>query len=128
MTIKRARHDDGDGGYPVHNPKPPTHIPAHPHKYRPIFSTPPIPVADSVCSRCRMDRERFEPGGRECPGGFVLTQGAAFGEAVANVVPLAGGVFSAVQSQPPGRGLVPKACHKRAGRDDGAGLWRTCLH
>ena len=42
-------------------------IPPVLQKIHPIFSTPSIPVADSVRSRCRMDRERFEPGGRECP-------------------------------------------------------------
>jgi hypothetical protein len=47
---------------PLH-PRNPAHSPQNP----PISSTPSISVPDSVRSRCRMDRERFDACGRECP-------------------------------------------------------------
>ena len=60
--------DDGEGGkLCAQSSATALAILPFPQKIHPIFSTPSIPVPDSVRSRCRMDRERFEPGGRECP-------------------------------------------------------------
>ena len=87
----------------------------------------PSPMANSVCSRCRMDRERFDAGGRECPGGGVLTWGGTSGEAVASVVPLAA-CFPSGSHKPatgPGCRFLPATC--RRGGINGPGLWRICL-
>jgi hypothetical protein len=65
-----SEDDDGEQLVPCefcHQPPTTPAIPPYSPKIHPIFSTPSIPVADSDRSRCRMDRERFEPGGRECP-------------------------------------------------------------
>lgn len=80
-------------------------FPPFPHKIHPISSTPSIPVADSVRSRCRMDRERFDAGGRECPGPGVLTWRARLGEAEAIGVPLAAPVRGGASPE----GQVPEA-------------------
>jgi hypothetical protein len=78
------------------------------------FSTPSTPMPYSLHSRCRMDRERFDAGGRECPGPGALTWCARLGEAEAIGVPLAASVSrgkfprTPVESQPPGRDCVPR--------------------
>jgi len=73
-----------------------------------------------------MDRERFDAGGREWPGGGVLTWGGINGEAVASVVPLAACFSSGSRKPATGPGF---SCFRprQAGRSGafGPGLWRT---
>jgi hypothetical protein len=70
----------------------PPRNPAYSQKSTPLFPHPPPPCHTPPHSRCRMDRERFEPGGRECPGPGVLTWRARLREAEAIGVPLAASV------------------------------------
>jgi hypothetical protein len=98
-----SEDDDGEQLVPCefchqspHHPRNPALSP----KIHPIFSPPSIPVTDSDRSRCRMDRERFEPGGRECPDLARKRQRGGRGEAEANAVPLAGGLFEERRAKP----------------------------
>ena len=83
----------------------------------PRLSPACLPVPDSGYSRCRMDRERFEPSGRECPRPGAQTSAWPYGGGDGQRGSAGGrrSLESAVQSQPPGRGPIP-ACGKRAGR------------
>ena len=121
MTTERA-------AIPVHNPAPPPqHFRPSPTKSTPFHPHPPSPcqtrsapaagwianVSSQVGGNAPVvaSRRRARPAGRRWPTWFRWRAALS----------------GAVQSQPPGRGPVLQACHKRAGRDDGAGLWRTCF-
>ena len=77
-------------------------------------------MPDSVCSRCRMDRERFEPSGRECPRSGAQTSAWPYGGGDGQRGS-AGGALSfweTCASRPPGRVLL--SC-LRAGAGDRCG-------
>ncbi len=81
-------------------------------------------MPDSFRSRCRMDRERFDAGGRECSGGGVLTWGGTNGEAVASVVPLAACFPSA--SRKPATGPGSSSVRSRHAGGGAGPLGRAC--
>lgn len=77
-------------------------------------------------SRCRMDRERFGPGGRECFGLGVQTWRAQAGEAEAIAFPLAGGFPLTETRAKPATGPGSRSTSaQRRGGGTGTGLWRT---
>jgi len=82
-----------------------------PRKFPAVLSPPSIPMPCLVCSRCRMDRERFDAGGRECPPiRRANVSVASRGEAMANAVPLAAHFPSGLLRQPatgPGSAFLP---------------------
>ena len=86
-----------------------------------LFPHPPPPCHTPQHSRCRMDRERFEPGGRECPGPGALTWRARFWEAEAIGVPLAASVRGGASPE----GQVPEEAGGKPAT--GPGLFRASL-
>jgi len=94
-----------------------------------LFPHPPPPCHTPRHSRCRMDRERFDAGGRECPGPGVLTWRAKLWEAEAIGVPLAASVRGGASP----RGSRWKASHRAGfvprqpkGRARGVSPGRAC--
>jgi len=80
------------------------------------FPHPSPPCHSARTPAARMDRERFEPGGRECLLGLAVTCGEARGEAVTSVAPsvdLISLMDDPVQpATGPTSGLVPAQCRR----------------
>ncbi len=99
--IDNVRH--GDKPTP-----PPPAFPPFRHKIHPISSPPSIPVPHLLHSRCRMDRERFDAGGREClPVGRANVSVARGRRRWPTRFRWRAALLRDVQSQPPGRGPFP---------------------